>query len=69
MYGHDAVLPLEINVASLRVQEQHQLLGADYVQAMWQEHKDLDEHRMTALNNLVLEKQRLACLYDKITRG
>ena len=23
MYGHDAVLPLEINIASLRVQEQH----------------------------------------------
>nr|XP_011470624.1 PREDICTED: uncharacterized protein LOC105353294 [Fragaria vesca subsp. vesca] len=56
MYGHDAVLPLEINIASLRVQEQHQLLGEDYVQAMWQELEDLDEHWVTAYNNLVLEK-------------
>ncbi|KAM5585178.1 hypothetical protein ABKV19_004529, partial [Rosa sericea] len=33
MFGHDAVLPLEINVQSLRVQDQHHLLGEDYVQA------------------------------------
>ncbi|XP_004295616.1 PREDICTED: uncharacterized protein LOC101299459 [Fragaria vesca subsp. vesca] len=53
MYGHEAVLPLEINIASLRVQEQHQLLGEDYVQAMWQELEDLNEHRVTAFNNLI----------------
>ncbi|XP_004295240.1 PREDICTED: uncharacterized protein LOC101311949 [Fragaria vesca subsp. vesca] len=69
MYGHDAVLPLEINIASLRVQEQHQLLGEDYVQAMWQELEDLDEHRVTAFNNLVLKKQRIVRSYDKVTRG
>ena len=67
MYGHDAVLPLEINIASLRVQEQHQLLGEDYVQAMWQELEDLNEHRVTAYNNLILEKQRIARSYDKVT--
>ncbi|XP_024171593.1 uncharacterized protein LOC112177542 [Rosa chinensis] len=32
MFGHDAVLPLEIKVHSLRVQEQHHLIGEDYVQ-------------------------------------
>ncbi|KAL6176880.1 hypothetical protein ACLB2K_053512 [Fragaria x ananassa] len=69
MYGHDAVLPLEINIASLRVQEQHQLLGEDYVHAMWQELKDLDEHCITAFNNLILEKQRIARSYDKVTRS
>ncbi|XP_004306255.1 PREDICTED: uncharacterized protein LOC101314018 [Fragaria vesca subsp. vesca] len=69
MYGHDAVLPLEINIASLRVQEQHQLLGEDYVQAMWQELEDLDEHRVAAFNNLILEKQRIARSYDKVTHG
>nr|XP_011470618.1 PREDICTED: uncharacterized protein LOC105353292 [Fragaria vesca subsp. vesca] len=68
MYGHDAVLPLEINIASLCVQEQHQLLGEDYAQAMWQELEDLDEHRVTAFNNLILEKQRIARSYDKVTR-
>lgn len=69
MYGHDAVLPLEINVASLRVMEQHQLIGEDYVQAMWQEHEHLDEARVTAFNNLVLEKRRIARSYDRVTKG
>ncbi|XP_024163917.1 uncharacterized protein LOC112170863 [Rosa chinensis] len=34
MFGHDAVLPLEINVHSLRVQDQHHLIGEDYVQKL-----------------------------------
>ncbi|XP_050365402.1 uncharacterized protein LOC126783910 [Argentina anserina] len=34
MYKHDAILPIEINVQSLRVREQHQLIGEDYVQAI-----------------------------------
>ncbi|XP_040369443.1 uncharacterized protein LOC121051299 [Rosa chinensis] len=54
MFGHDAILPLEINVHSLRVQEQHHLIGEDYVQAMWQEHEDLSEQRLAALDNLIL---------------
>ncbi|XP_024164405.1 uncharacterized protein LOC112171455 [Rosa chinensis] len=67
MFGHDAVLPLEINVHSLRVQDQHHLIGDDYVQAMWQEHEDLSGQRLEALDNLVMEKQCVACAYDKRT--
>ncbi|XP_024195658.1 uncharacterized protein LOC112198783 [Rosa chinensis] len=69
MFGHDAVLPLEINVHSLRVHDQHHLIGEDYVQAMWQEHEDLGEQRLAALDNLVMEKQRIARAYDKRTPG
>jgi hypothetical protein len=69
MYGHDVVLPLEINVCSLRVQEQHQLLGEEYVQAMWQEHEDLDSNRLASLDSLVVEKKRVSRAYDKQTRG
>ncbi|XP_024163741.1 uncharacterized protein LOC112170631 [Rosa chinensis] len=69
MFGHDVVLPLEVNVQSLRVQEQHHLIGEDYVQAMWQEHEDLSEKRLEALDNLVLEKRRVARAYDKRTKG
>ena len=69
MFGHDAVLPLEINVRSLRVQEQHQLIGEDYVQAMWQEHEDLSESRLAALDSLIIEKKRVSRVYDKRTRG
>ncbi|XP_024155838.1 uncharacterized protein LOC112163812 [Rosa chinensis] len=69
MFGHDAVLPLELNVQSLRVQDQHHLIGEDYVQAMWQEHEDLSEQCLAALDNLVMEKQRIARPYDKRMRG
>ncbi|XP_050384206.1 uncharacterized protein LOC126800839 [Argentina anserina] len=69
MYGHDAVLPLEINVQSLRVCEHHQLIGEDYGQAMHQEHEDLDSRRMEALDSLIAEKKKIARLYDKRTRG
>ncbi|XP_050368989.1 uncharacterized protein LOC126787100 [Argentina anserina] len=69
MYGHDAVLHMEINVQSLRVREQHQLIGEDYVQAMFQEHDDLDFRRMEALDSLIAEKKTIARLYDKRTRG
>ncbi|XP_024172153.1 uncharacterized protein LOC112178195 [Rosa chinensis] len=69
MFGHDAILPLEVNVQSLLVQEQHHLIGEDYVQAMWQEHKDLSTKRLEALDSLIMEKQRVARAYDKRTRG
>ncbi|XP_024164002.1 uncharacterized protein LOC112170975 [Rosa chinensis] len=68
MLTENPFLPLEINVQSLRVQDQHHLIGEDYVQAMWQEHEDLSEQRLAALDNLVLEKQRVARAYDKRTR-
>ncbi|XP_061993416.1 uncharacterized protein LOC133711286 [Rosa rugosa] len=56
MFSHDVVLPLEINVQSLRVQDQHHLIGEDYVQAMWQEHEDLSEKRLEVWDSLVMEK-------------
>ncbi|XP_024200421.1 uncharacterized protein LOC112203729 [Rosa chinensis] len=31
MFGHDAVLPLEVNVQSLRIQDQNHLISEDYV--------------------------------------
>ncbi|XP_024156031.1 uncharacterized protein LOC112164018 [Rosa chinensis] len=56
MFGHDVILPLEINVQSLRVQDQHHLIGEDYVQAMWQEHEDLSGQRLEALDNLLTSR-------------
>ncbi|XP_050386372.1 uncharacterized protein LOC126802732 [Argentina anserina] len=64
-----SILLIEIIVQSLRVREQHQLIGEYYVQAMYQEHEDLDSRRMEALDNLMAEKQKIARLYDKRTRG
>ena len=36
---------------------------------MFQEHEDLDEKRLEALDNIVLEKKKIARLYDKRTKG
>ncbi|XP_024164302.1 uncharacterized protein LOC112171336 [Rosa chinensis] len=69
MFGHDAVLLLEVNVQSLCVQDQQYLIGEDYVQAMWQEHEDLSDKRLEALDSLVMEKQHIAHAYNRRTRG
>ncbi|XP_024172032.1 uncharacterized protein LOC112178048 [Rosa chinensis] len=69
MFGHDAILPSEVDVQSLRVQEQHHLIGEDYVQTMWQEHEDLSTKLLEALDSLVMEKQQVAHAYDKRARG
>ncbi|XP_024163791.1 uncharacterized protein LOC112170699 [Rosa chinensis] len=64
--GHaEAILPLEVNVQSLRVQDQNHLIGEDYVQAIWQEHEDISDKRLEALDSLVMEKQLITLAYDK----
>ena len=36
---------------------------------MWQEHEDLSESRLAALDSLIIEKKRVSRVYDKRTRG
>ena len=43
VYGHDAVLPMEVTVQSVRVAKQNQLSHIDYENAMMAEMDDLDE--------------------------
>ena len=43
VYGHDAILPMEITVQSLRVARQNQLSRTGYEDAMMAEIDDLDE--------------------------
>ncbi|KAI5322691.1 hypothetical protein L3X38_031763 [Prunus dulcis] len=56
-YGHDAILPMEIAVQSLRIAHQHGLTGEDYSQAMLLELEELDESRIDTLNKLLAGKQ------------
>ena len=64
-YGHDAVLPMEVTVRSLRVAQQHNLSPADYNQAMMQEIEELDEVRLAALDHLQIQKKSVARMYNK----
>ncbi|KAI5320935.1 hypothetical protein L3X38_040643 [Prunus dulcis] len=56
-YGHDAILPKEIAVQSLRIAHQHGLTGEDYSQAMLLELEKLDASRIDTLNKLLAGKQ------------
>ncbi|CAL8089793.1 unnamed protein product [Prunus armeniaca] len=56
-YGHDAILPMEIAVQSLRIAQQHNLIGEDYSQAMLLELEGLDTGKIDTLNKLLAGKQ------------
>ncbi|KAI5325148.1 hypothetical protein L3X38_034222 [Prunus dulcis] len=66
-YGHDAILPMEIAVQSLRIAHQHHLTGEDYSQAMLLELEELDANledkssrTRHLVTNLVQQKPRQA---------
>ncbi|CAL2247353.1 unnamed protein product [Prunus armeniaca] len=63
-YGHDAILPMEIAVQSLRIAQQHNLVG-DYSQVMLLELEGLDTSRIDTLNKLLVGKQAITRAYNK----
>ncbi|XP_021819797.1 uncharacterized protein K02A2.6-like [Prunus avium] len=68
-YGHDAVLPVEISVQSLRIERQPYMNDAAYVEFMMQELEQLSPIRAKALNHLMVGKQAVARAYNKRVRG
>ncbi|XP_058722767.1 uncharacterized protein LOC131594605 [Vicia villosa] len=64
-YGHDAVLPVEIQVHVVRIQSQHEIPSEDYWNMMSDELVDLDEEIMGALDSLQRKKERVALAYNK----
>ncbi|XP_008222694.1 PREDICTED: uncharacterized protein LOC103322548 [Prunus mume] len=64
-YGHDAILPMEIAVQSLRIAHQHNLVGEDYSQAMMLELEGLDASKIDTLNKLLARKQAVSRAYNK----
>ncbi|XP_068302687.1 uncharacterized protein [Pyrus communis] len=64
-YGHDAMLPVELSISSLRVIEQSDLFSIEYCQAMRQELEDLEESRIDAGNLLVAQKKIAERVYNQ----
>ncbi|XP_045821947.1 uncharacterized protein LOC123914819 [Trifolium pratense] len=64
-YGHDAVLPVEIMMQSIRVQRQWELPPDHYWNLMLDELTDVDEERLQALDALIRQKERIAKSYNK----
>ncbi|XP_043714562.1 uncharacterized protein LOC122662926 [Telopea speciosissima] len=49
-FGHDAILPMELTVKSLRVVRQYGMTPSEYADSMMAELDDLDEERLLALD-------------------
>ncbi|XP_024630516.1 uncharacterized protein [Medicago truncatula] len=64
-FGHDAVLPVEILLQSTRIQRQCEILINHYWDMVMDELIDLDEERLTALEVLARQKERVAKAYNK----
>ncbi|XP_050874862.1 uncharacterized protein LOC127078450 [Lathyrus oleraceus] len=67
-YGHDAVLPVEIQVQAVRTQRQYEIRSEDYWSMMTDELVDADEERMLALDSLQRQKEKVARAYNKRVR-
>ena len=67
-YGHDAMLPVELGINSLRVIEQSSVFSAEYNQSMRQELEDLEEARLDAYNLLVVQKKIVERAYNQRVR-
>ncbi|XP_059658697.1 uncharacterized protein LOC132305030 [Cornus florida] len=64
-FGHDTVLPIKLNVKSARLALQHNLIPADYNEAMLAELEDLDEVQKLTLNHLMVHKVKVMKAYNK----
>lgn len=68
-YGHDAILPTEIQIQLVRIQRQHAIPSEDYWNMMADELVDLDEERMLALDLVSRQKERVVRAYNKRVKG
>jgi hypothetical protein len=68
VYGHEAVLPIEINLQTCRVMLQETLSTAEYESLMMDETDELLESRIDALREIEKEKIKVAKAYNKHIR-
>ncbi|XP_058745872.1 uncharacterized protein LOC131618722 [Vicia villosa] len=64
-FGHDAVLPVEIYLQSVRIQRRGEIPSDLYWEMMMNESVDLDEEILHALEVLRRQKERVARAYNK----
>ena len=68
VFGGEAVLPLEVEIPSLRVAVHEQLTDDQRVELRLQELETLEEDRLTAQQNLELYRIQMSRAYDKAVR-
>lgn len=65
VYGMEAVLPVEIEVQSMRVMIEAKLPGQEWASQRWAQLALLDEKRMKALYHMQLYQKRIARAFNK----
>ena len=65
VYGQEAVLPVEVNLGSLRYIKQDDLSSEDYKTLMGDNLDEVIDKRLKALEEIEKEKKRVAKAYNK----
>jgi len=65
VYGHEIVFPIEINLISIRIQRQNEILVQDYCDMVYDELNVLYEECLIALKNIICQKEKLVKNYNK----
>jgi hypothetical protein len=68
VYGSEAVLPLEVQLPSLRVAVHEEITNDEQIQLRFQELDALEEGRLQAVQNLELYRQNMVRAYDKLVK-
>uniref|UniRef100_A0A2N9HTR0 Uncharacterized protein n=1 Tax=Fagus sylvatica TaxID=28930 RepID=A0A2N9HTR0_FAGSY len=68
LYGMEAVLPVEVEIPSLRILSQTQLEEAEWAQARYEQLNFIDEKRLAALCHGQLYQRRIERAYNKKAR-
>ncbi|XP_052110376.1 uncharacterized protein LOC127741622 [Arachis duranensis] len=69
VYGHDEMLPLEINLNTLRVSKHNDFPVDDYWNVVFDELNELDSERILALDNIIRQKESIARSYNRRIKG
>ena len=65
VYGQEAVLPVEVNLAALRIAKQDGLSAVDFHNLMMDNIDEVADKRLTALKDIERDKLRVARAYNK----
>ncbi|KAL1353230.1 hypothetical protein AAHE18_06G223400 [Arachis hypogaea] len=65
VYGHDALLPIDINLQSVRVARQDEIPVVDYWNSLHDELNELDDERLRALERVIRQKEIMSKSYNR----
>ena len=68
VYGMEAVLPVEIEMGSLRVALEQQISEAEWVQSRLNQLSLLDERRLRAADQIQAYQRKMACAFKKLVK-